>query len=271
MPLIFVNYRTQDAPEAATLIERELSRVFGDENVFRASKSIGPGSRYPQQLLKAVRRSHVLLAVIGPRWLEARSVDGPGAPANPDDWTCREIREAFESGAVVIPVLVARAERLRAADLPPELDVLADCQYRRFDHRNADADLSRLVGDLIDLLPELAEAAEKNGYALKAPMRPDGDRAADERGSGNARVRADVINHRQRGGIGNLNGDFSGTFVSEPQGTVHTGSGHVYQASEQRFAPSFSGDAMDVNYVADNHGRIRQQSSRGERPADGDR
>lgn len=277
MPLIFMNYRTQDAPEAATLIERELSRVFGDENVFRASKSIGPGSRYPQELLTAVRRSHVLLAVIGPRWLEARSADAPGAPADPDDWTCREIREAFESGTVVIPVLVSRAERLRAEDLPPELDVLADCQYRRFDHRNADADLSCLVDDLIGLLPELAQAARKNGYAPKAATGPeDGGRAADERarderGSGHARVRADVINHRQRGGIGNLNGDFSGTFVSEPQGTVHTGSGHVYQASEQRFAPSFSGDAMDVNYVADNHGRIRQQSSRGERPADGDR
>ncbi|WP_335932634.1 toll/interleukin-1 receptor domain-containing protein [Streptomyces sp. PTD5-9] len=274
MPLIFVNYRTQDAPEAATLIERELSRIFGGDNVFRASKSIGPGSRFPQKILTAVRRSHVLLAVIGPRWLEARTADGRGAVDDPDDWTCREIREAFESGAVVIPVLVARAERLRAADLPPELGVLAECQYRRFDHRSADADLSRLADDLIGLLPELAEAAEKNGYLSKRSGTPEardgGGRTAEERDGGAARLRAGVINHHQRGGIGNLNGDL-GTFVSEPQGTVHTGSGHVYQGSEQRFGPSFTGDAMDVNYVADNHGTMRQQSNRGERPADGDR
>lgn len=79
MPQIFVNYRTDDEEATATLVDRELSRVFGNENVFKASKSIGPGSRFPQELLTAVRRSSVLLAVIGPRWLKTGGA-GDGAP-----------------------------------------------------------------------------------------------------------------------------------------------------------------------------------------------
>ncbi|MCX4970456.1 toll/interleukin-1 receptor domain-containing protein [Streptomyces sp. NBC_00654] len=240
MPLIFVNYRTNDEEATATLVDRELSRIFGEENVFRASKSIRPGSRYPQELLKAVRRTSVLLVVIGHRWLEAGGTGTRGALEDENDWTRREIEEALENGAVVIPLLVAGARRLRSEDLPVALGDLADCQYRRLDHRNAAADLGRLADDLIALLPELATAARNHGH---------GDDHGDMDGNGTARARegsrtgsrAGAVSHRRRGGMGNLNGDFSGTFVSDPRGPVHTGSGHLY--AEQR--PDRGGRPVD--------------------------
>ncbi|MFE7661302.1 MULTISPECIES: toll/interleukin-1 receptor domain-containing protein [Streptomyces] len=270
MPLIFVNYRTNDEEATATLVDRELSRVFGDESVFRASKSIGPGSRFPQELLTAVRRSSVLLAVIGPRWLEVGGSGGRSPLEAEDDWTRREIHEALETGAVVIPLLVGGAKRLRHEDLPAEIGDLADCQYRRLNHRNADADLMGLADDLVRLLPELAAAARNNGYqAPSARLAEDRDDGTDD--AGGSRVRAGVIKHRQRGGIGNLNGDFSGTFVSEPQGPVHTGSGHLYQAREQHLGPRISSDGGAVNYVADNHGSVNQREDRNGRPEDGQR
>ncbi|MGW3007442.1 toll/interleukin-1 receptor domain-containing protein [Streptomyces sp. NPDC001219] len=269
MPLIFVNYRTDDEEATATLVDRELSRVFGNENVFRASKSIGPGSRFPQELLTAVRRSSVLLAVIGPRWLTAGGSGGRSPLEDESDWTRREIQEALETGAVVIPLLVGGAKRLRNEDLPAEIGDLADCQYRRLNHRNAEADLVRLADDLVRLLPELTAAAGSNGYRSPSAL-PENDRGGESHGSGDARVRARVIKHRQRGGIGNLNGDFSGTFVSEPQGPVHTGSGHLYQAREQHLGPRISSDGGAVNYVADNHGDV-QQGERNGRPSDGPR
>ncbi|MFB7913835.1 toll/interleukin-1 receptor domain-containing protein [Streptomyces sp. NPDC056061] len=258
MSLIFVNYRTQDEEATATLVERELSRVFGDENVFRAGKSIGPGSRYPQELLTAVRRCRVLLAVIGPRWLASRSADGRGALDNPDDWTRREILEAFETGAVVIPVLVGRTERLRAEDLPPQLAVLADCQYRRLDHRNADVDLARLTHDLIGLLPELPVGTGANGHSTGTSAAPDPDRAGEVPVSRPAHV----VECRQRGGIGRIGGDFSGTFVSEPRGPVHTGSGHLYQVPEQRVAPRRPEGGEDTRDVSDRRQTDRQETER---------
>lgn len=253
MPLIFVNYRTDDEEATATLVDRELSRVFGNGNVFRASKSIAPGSRFPQELLTAVRRSHVLLAVIGPRWLTAGGSGGRSLLEDESDWTRREIQEAFETGAVVIPLLVGGVKRLAGTDLPAEIKGLADCQYRRLNHRSAEADLTKLTDDLVRLSPELAVAAESNGY--RSPSTASGNEyGADAGVSDGARVRAKVVKHRQRGGIGNLNGDLSGTFVSEPQGPVHTGSGHLYQAPEQRLSPYGSGGNGGLNPVADQHG-----------------
>ncbi|WP_329559870.1 toll/interleukin-1 receptor domain-containing protein [Streptomyces uncialis] len=269
MPMIFVNYRTDDAAATATLVDRELSRVFGDENVFRASKSIEPGSRYPQELLKAVRRSSVLLAVIGPKWLAAGGSTGRSGSQDREDWVRREITEALDTGAVVIPLLVGRTERLRREDLPEELWPLAECQDRRIDLRKIDADLSGLVADLVALLPELAAAAQKHGDGKPAGD-PSVRSAPGDDKSAPARMRADVIKHRQRGGIGNLNGDL-GTFVSEPQGPVHTGSGHLYQARDQHLGPRISGDGSGINYVADNHGEVDQRSDQRGRPRDAER
>ncbi|MFF9198788.1 TIR domain-containing protein [Streptomyces sp. NPDC014779] len=273
MPLIFVNYRTDDGEATATLMDQELSRVFGRENVFRASKSIEAGSRFPQELLTAVRRSSVLLAVIGTRWREVGGTDGRSALENEGDWTRREIFEALETGAVVIPLLVGGAERLRSQDLPADIADLADCQYLRFSHRNAEADLKALIERLLRL-PELAAAARSSGYAPEPAPPAQGDG-----GAGDSRVRAGVIRHRQRGGIGNVNGDFTGTFVSEPQGPVHAGTGHIYQGREQHLGPRISNDGGTVNYVADNHGNVvadnhgevDQSGYRDGRPADGQR
>ncbi|MFD4830008.1 toll/interleukin-1 receptor domain-containing protein [Streptomyces uncialis] len=269
MPMIFVNYRTDDEAATATLIDRELSRVFGDENVFRASKSIEPGSRYPQELVKAVRRSSVLLAVIGPKWRAIGGSTGRSGAYDREDWVRREITEALDTGAVVIPLLVGRTERLRREDLPQELWPLAECQDRRIDLRKIDADLSGLVADLVALLPELAAAARRHGAEKPAgdpPVRstPDDDKAAP------ARVRADVIKHHQRGGIGNLNGDL-GTFVSEPQGPVHTGSGHLYQAGERGLGPRMSGDGSGINHVAEDHGEVDLRAARPDRPKGAER
>ncbi|MFH8617921.1 TIR domain-containing protein [Streptomyces sp. NPDC017979] len=172
MSLIFVNYRTGDEEVTAALVERELSRRFGDEHVFRASKSIAAGSRYSRALITAARGCRVLLAFIGPRWAEAAAAGRSPLDAA-EDWTRREIREAFENGGIVIPVLVGRTPRLRPEDLPPDLAVLADCQYRRIDHRNVESDLTRLTDDLAALVPELAAAANiRRTLLADAPLAP---------------------------------------------------------------------------------------------------
>ncbi|MFF9482221.1 toll/interleukin-1 receptor domain-containing protein [Streptomyces sp. NPDC014733] len=174
MPDVFINYRTGDEEATATLLDRELSRRFGSERIFRASKSIAAGRNFPQALLTAVRRCHVLLAVIGPRWTEARPADG-GAPGTPGDWTQRELQEALGAATTVVPVLVGPVARLRRTELPEALAALADLQYRRLHHRTADADLRRIADDLAALVPSLAavdrfRAGERAHHTGPAPL-----------------------------------------------------------------------------------------------------
>ncbi|KUO04506.1 toll/interleukin-1 receptor domain-containing protein [Streptomyces caeruleatus] len=261
MPDVFVNYRTGDEESAATMIARELARRFGGERIFFASNSIELGHRFPAELVRAVEECQALLAVIGPRWAEVHRSDGRPALEAPQDWTRREIQTALDRGILVIPLLVGKTTRIDPSLLPDDLRELADCQYRRFDHRNAESDLATLGDALARLLPELG-AVDRDARAgqdraeTKARKKPT-------QGAEHTTMRTRDVEQRVRGGIGNLNGDLSGTFVNEPQGPVNTGRGHQYNA------PHFQGDNTGVQFTAgDNSGTVHQRFERESRRSD---
>ncbi|QKW29219.1 toll/interleukin-1 receptor domain-containing protein [Streptomyces seoulensis] len=267
MPDVFVNYRTGDEESVATMIARELTRRFGDKRIFFASDSIEPGHRFPVALVRAVEECEALLAVIGPRWTEVRGADGRPAFEAEQDWTRREIQTALDRGILVIPVLVGKATRIDPAVLPDDLRELADCQYRRFDHRNAESDLRALGDALARLLPDLG-AVDRDARAAReraeTKSRKKSPRSPQD--AGQARMRTRDVEQRVRGGIGNLNGDLSGTFVNEPQGPVNTGRGHQYNA------PHFQGDNTGVQFTAgDNSGTVHQRFERERRRSDDER
>lgn len=139
MPTVFVNYRVLEQPGYATLLHRELAARFGADRVFLASRSLRAGDDFEAEVFARLRRSQVLLAVIGPRWLEFAG--DPGT-----DWVLREIAEAFALGLRVIPVLIEDAEL--PDDLPASVAALARCQYVRVRHYSVDSDIEVLVSEL---------------------------------------------------------------------------------------------------------------------------
>jgi hypothetical protein len=145
---IFINFRGQDEPGFAALLQRELSRTFGRHEVFYAGTTIQPGDDFQVQLLQGVRRAAVLLAVIGPRWLAAPHPLGGRALDCDTDWVRREIAEAFASDVRVIPILVDDTERLTDAWLPTDISALSRCQYLRLRHSDLEYDLARIVDNL---------------------------------------------------------------------------------------------------------------------------
>jgi hypothetical protein len=197
---VFINFRTGDEESAATLIDHDLSNRFGPEKIFRSSKSIRAGERFPQRLLSAVRGSRAMLAVIGPRWL-VTGTDGRTALDNEQDWIRRELLEAKEFGVRVIPIMIGEhAPRLDGATLPGVLSWLADVQYQRFNTRNADADLATIAAELVKLVPGLTDRTTA---------------ATGESGrSGITTTARDV-----RGDVITVNGT---------SGPVHVGAGHIF-------------------------------------------
>jgi hypothetical protein len=156
--LVFINYRTGDGEVAAALIGGELSRRFGRDRVFRASTGILPGDDFERVILQAVRRSAVLLTIVGRHWLTAVDAAGRRRIDDPADWTRREILTAFDVGAMVLPVLLGSTPRLSPVDLPEPLRPLAGRQYLRLDHRNDEADLARIGDHVARWLPASATA-----------------------------------------------------------------------------------------------------------------
>ncbi|GLW15482.1 hypothetical protein Stsp01_22250 [Streptomyces sp. NBRC 13847] len=248
---VFINYRTGDGNETAALIDNELSNRFGKDRAFRASKSISPGSAYPDALLTSLRRSALLLAVIGPDWINFRS-----KLRNPEDWVRKEILEAFACGLPVVPVLAGRTtERLKREDLPDELARLAELQSVRLDTQNAEADLKRL-GDLVaDMVPELHDLEH-----AEAPA-PDPGSVSNSAGD----IHGTAVQSRD------FTGDVGGTVIKGTTGPVHSGNGNNYQNSRHvSGGRHYSGDGM-TNIEGDHRGDIRHRFGGPERREDDER
>lgn len=150
---IFINYRGTDSQFAANLLHAALAPTFGQERVFLDSASLQPGDDFVDTLLRRVRDSRVVLAVIGPSWLTATAPDGSRLIDNPADWIRRELVEAFRAGAEVIPVLTDHATMPTAAELPADIAQLGRTQYQRLGQRSAHTDLPQLVQLLRRKLP----------------------------------------------------------------------------------------------------------------------
>ncbi|MGW6745574.1 toll/interleukin-1 receptor domain-containing protein [Streptomyces sp. NPDC055025] len=245
MPDVFINYRTGDGDKCATTIERELSRRFGEERIFYASKSIGAGESFDRELVRNVRRSSLLLAVIGPTWVHRPQLH------DEQDWVRREILEAFACGITVIPVLDGRdVERLREADLPAALSQLANRQSIRVDLRhNARADLARVGDELATLVPSL-EAADRD--AQQPPSEPGST------SNSTGEVNGPVVQARD------FTGDV-GTVVKGSQGVVHTGTGDIRHEPRH-----FSGD-VGTYFEGGNQGGVHNRFGTSRRREDGDR
>src|SRR5262249_42892208 len=151
----FINYRNDDEPFGTALIDHVLSIRFGPDAVFRAAKSIRLGEDYVAALIAGVRRSAVLLVVIGPRW--SPPADNLFQPAGSVDWVRLEIAEAFRHNVRVIPVLLG-VDPPAEADLPGDVARLARCQYVRIRHRYNTQDIDYLAQELAALVPCLDTA-----------------------------------------------------------------------------------------------------------------
>ena len=71
-PRIFVSYRREDSRGQAGRMNDRLASEFGQSNVFMDVDSIPLGVDFVQRLHAEVARCDVLLAVIGPQWLDLR-------------------------------------------------------------------------------------------------------------------------------------------------------------------------------------------------------
>lgn len=168
--MVFVNYRVQEQPGYATLLYRELSAQLGADAVFLASGSIRPGDDFVREVFDSLRQCEVVLAVMGPDWLDYHSAAnghglGPGA-----DWVRREIAEAFTLGIRVIPVLIEGAEMPSEEQLPPDIAALSRCQCLRLRHYSVESDLARLVDDLRRTAPSLAGSTDTAFPTHTGPM-----------------------------------------------------------------------------------------------------
>lgn len=146
---IFISYRRADAGWPARWLTDQLAEHFGRGVVFQDVDSIRPGDDFGAEIEAAVGACSVLLALIGPQWLTAKSDIGRRLD-DPQDWVRLEVEAAIKRDIRVIPVLVDGAKMPIADELPPSLRGLARKQAVSLNPANRD--ISSLTSALKTIL-----------------------------------------------------------------------------------------------------------------------
>jgi hypothetical protein len=143
---VFISYRREDSRYQAHRIYDAFVQALPLDSVFMDVDSIAPGADFVEILEGWVQQCDVLLALIGPRWIDSidprtnlRRLD------NPEDFVRIEVRGALERKIPVVPVLLDAAGMPTAAELPDDIKALRRRNAEFVDFRTFDADVQRLI------------------------------------------------------------------------------------------------------------------------------
>jgi TPR repeat protein len=127
-------------------------RAFGKRNVFMDVDRMLAG-RFDRVLETALAQCEVLVAIIGPRWMETLSEH---TRAGDRDFVRDEIAAALRRDIIVIPVLVGRQGAMpslpRKQDLPDEISDLILYQKHDIAHESAGRDADHLADAIKSVL-----------------------------------------------------------------------------------------------------------------------
>ena len=140
MASIFISYRREDTGGHAGRLCDRLSARFGGDRVFLDIQDIRPGENFATSIEDTIATCDCVIAVIGPRWLEAIQERAQAA----DDFVRHEIGAALKRRVMVIPVLVGGARMPAAADLPAELAELSRLNAIEVRDERFDQDVAEL-------------------------------------------------------------------------------------------------------------------------------
>ncbi|MEE8586367.1 MAG: SUMF1/EgtB/PvdO family nonheme iron enzyme [Acidobacteriota bacterium] len=136
---IFISYRRDDAGDARLIVEG-LKQKLG-----HPVSPIKPRAGSVEAIENAVGSCHVLVALIGDRWLEATDEDGQRRLDDPQDFIRLEIATALERNVKVIPVLLRGARMPRESELPEPLKAVTRRQALKVSDERWDYDMGRLA------------------------------------------------------------------------------------------------------------------------------
>jgi hypothetical protein len=127
---------------------------FGELSVFMDVAAIEVGRDFRKAIDESVAGCGVMLAVIGPAWLDAANDKGESRLADPNDFVRMEIASALKRDIAVIPVLVRGARMPHPNQLPDDLRDLAYRNCVELTHVRWKSDVQVLVAALRLLVAE---------------------------------------------------------------------------------------------------------------------
>jgi formylglycine-generating enzyme required for sulfatase activity len=142
---MFISYRRGDSAGHAGRVHDRLEREFGRDLLFMDVDAIPLGVNFFKVLREEVAKCDVLLAVIGPNWLNVRDEGGSRRLDSANDFVRVEIATALQRDIRVIPILLDGARIPKADQLPDDLKELTQRNGLDIHHASFHSDMARLI------------------------------------------------------------------------------------------------------------------------------
>jgi len=128
IPRIFISYRIEDTREVAFIIYEHLVRAFNEDNVFFDKKGIASGEDWHETIRRNLRRSNIVLALIGKDWLKTDE-SGRRRIDDEKDVLREEIETALKDENIkTFPVLINNTPAPKPDLLPESIRPLLNTQ-----------------------------------------------------------------------------------------------------------------------------------------------
>jgi hypothetical protein len=180
-PKVFINYRHEDAQEAAVRLYEMLADQLGAEHVFLDVKSMGEGTRWLEAIRQAGAHGSVFLALIGRSWLTTLKEREAVTAGAPEDYVALELSMALDRWpGRVIPVLLQDAEMPGEEWLPRRIVKLAQFQAFAIRPLSFEQDAKQLLAGLGAAAREpepVPEELRRRIVPIATPTTPAPDRA----------------------------------------------------------------------------------------------
>ena len=163
---IFISYRRSDCRHITRKIYDLLAKQFGRQTVFRDLDSIPAGETFKTYIERELSQCQILIAVIGPKWLEITDKDHNRRLNNSNDWVRLEIEWALRRRIPVIPLLINDTKMPQLDRLPGSLKALTTWHAARMRHTfwlNR-RDVNRLIDDVNRRLLKAAKTTSRSTF-----------------------------------------------------------------------------------------------------------
>jgi hypothetical protein len=153
MARIFINYRRDDTQGVAGRLFDHLALKYSRSELFMDVDAMKPGLDFIKQLDSQVSQCHVLLAMIGSHWVDARDASGRRRLDNEKDSVRVELASALRRDIAVIPVLVEGTAMPAEESLPDDLKPLVRRHALELRHTRFNADADAITHALEQVVP----------------------------------------------------------------------------------------------------------------------
>jgi hypothetical protein len=191
MGAVFISYRREDSEGQARALSLELVRLLGNESVFMDVDSIALGRDFRQVLHERLGSCVVMIALIGPGWLDAKDSSGARRIDSSTDYVRQELAAALKRDIPVIPVLLQGAQIPPPERLPDDLKDLSFRNGFELGHSTWDSDVREMVRRLGLGVPDTSDSASSRSGSKT--VRPDVPAGPAWLSSGRLQIAAVVV------------------------------------------------------------------------------